>query len=170
MKTIETFSVQSTFISNSNPNQNFNLNPFIFVRKDSQFTSLTVMAQALFFLSPQVFHRLHEIKKAELFLHIETPPDDYMTLILVNHSTKASASNVTWNSSPTPQVTYDEIEISPHDKHYYVCLELTDLFHDFISGTIPFLNTSLLSLTDDATVCFSSNKTAYPPFLRLYYE
>lgn len=160
MPTVSVGIPDTTFVTSSQPAQNFSFYPLMYVGNDPGFTdSIGLMEIEL----PPLPVTSVDSAVLQLSVIVKTGPDP--SPIVVNRVTEPfDAAAVTYNTLPAFEATSSQISVDETDLYKTVEIDITELVNQWLNGTYPNYGIALTNPDEMTLVQFGTNNIVYEPY------
>mgnify|MGYP001188900832 FL=1 len=160
MPTISIGIPDTTFVSSSQPTQNFSFYPLMYVGRDPVFLDCIGLMEIDLSSIP-----VTSVDSAVLQLSVIVKTGDEPSPIVVNRVTSPfDASTVTYNTIPTFTGTSSQINVETTDLYSTVNIDITTLVNDWLSGAAENHGIALTNPDGVTLVQFGTNNIIYEPY------
>lgn len=160
MPTVSVGIPDTTFVTSSQPTQNFSFYPLMYVGNEPSFSdSISLMEIDLSSIP------VTNVDSAVLQLAVIVKTGAEPSPIVVNRVTSPfDASTVTYNTLPSFTPTTSQINVETSDLYTIVEIDITELVNQWLNGTHPNFGIALTNPDGATLVQFATNNIVYEPY------
>ena len=160
MPTVSVGIPDTTFVSSSQPKQNFSFYPLMYVGNDPGFMDCIGLMEIDLPPLP-----VTSVDSAVLQLSVIVKTGTDPSPVVVNRVTSFfDASTVTYNSVPDFAATSSQIDVNTSDLYSSVEIDITELVNQWLSGTYANYGIALTNPDGVTLVQFGTNNIVYEPY------
>jgi len=160
MPTVSVGIPDTTFVSSSQPAQNFSFYPLMYVGNDLTFQDCIGLMEIDLSSIP-----VTNVDSAVLQLSVIVKTGTEPSPIVVNRVTSPfDATTVTYNTLPAFTATSTQIDVETSDLYSTVEFDITDLVNQWLNGTYGNYGIALTNPDGETLVQFATNKIVYEPY------
>jgi len=160
MPTVSVGIPDTTFVSSSQPTQNFSFYPLMYVGNDPGFMDCIGLMEIDLPPLP-----VTSVDSAVLQLSVIVKTGTDPSPVVVNRVTSFfDASTVTYNSVPDFAATSSQIDVNTSDLYSSVEIDITELVNQWLSGTYANYGIALTNPDGVTLVQFGTNNIVYEPY------
>lgn len=160
MPTVSVSIPDTTFVSSSQPTQNFSFYPLMYVGSDPTFLDCIGLMEIELPPLP-----VTSVDSAVLQLSVIVKTGDEPSTIVVNRVTSPfDADTVTYNTLPSFVATSSQVSIDTSDLYTIVEIDITTIVNQWLSGTADNYGIALTNPEGVTLVQFGTNNIVYEPY------
>lgn len=160
MPTVSVSIPDTTFVSSSQPTQNFSFYPLMYVGSDPTFLDCIGLMEIELPPLP-----VTSVDSAVLQLSVIVKTGDKPSTIVVNRVTSPfDADTVTYNTLPSFVATSSQVSIDTSDLYTIVEIDITTIVNQWLSGTADNYGIALTNPEGVTLVQFGTNNIVYEPY------
>jgi len=160
MPTVSVGIPDTTFVSSSQPTQNFSFYPLMYVGNEPSFSDSIGLMEIDLSSIP-----VTNVDSAVLQLAVIVKTGTESSPIVVNRVTSPfDASTVTYNTLPSFTPTASQINVETSDLYTIVEIDITELVNQWLNGTYPNFGIALTNPDGVTLVQFATNNIVYEPY------